>query len=36
LFEVVFSAIARWRDGKIVTEYLMYDDGSFLQQLGLA
>jgi hypothetical protein len=35
-FEVVFSTIARWRDGKIVEEYLMYDDASFMQQIGLA
>jgi SnoaL-like polyketide cyclase len=28
-FEVVFSTIARWRDGKIVEEYLKYDNGSF-------
>ena len=35
-FEVVFSTIARWRDGKIVEEYLMYDNASFMQQLGLA
>jgi hypothetical protein len=33
---LVFSTIARWRDGKIVKEYLMYDNSSFLQQLGLA
>jgi ketosteroid isomerase-like protein len=24
-FEVVFSTIARWRDGRIVEEYLTYD-----------
>jgi hypothetical protein len=30
-FEVVF-----WRDGKIVEEYLKYDNGSFMQQIGLA
>jgi hypothetical protein len=35
-FDVVFSTIARWRDGKIVEEYLKYDNASFLQQLGLA
>jgi SnoaL-like polyketide cyclase len=34
--EVAFSTIARWRDGKIVEEYLMDDNGSFLQQIGLA
>ena len=35
-FEVDFSTIARWRDGKIVEEYLKYDNGSFMQQIGLA
>jgi hypothetical protein len=35
-FDVMFSTIARWRDGKIVEEYLMYDNGSFMQQVGLA
>jgi SnoaL-like polyketide cyclase len=35
-FEVVFSTIARWRDGKVVEEYLKYDNASFMQQLGLA
>jgi hypothetical protein len=35
-FEVVFSTIARWRDGKIVEEHLKYDNGLFLQQVGLA
>ena len=35
-FEVMFSTIARWRDGRIVEEYLKYDNGSFPQQIGLA
>jgi hypothetical protein len=35
-FEVVFSTIARWRDGKIVEEHLMYDNARFMQQTGLA
>ena len=35
-FEVVFSTIARWRDGKILEEYLKYDNASFMQQIGLA
>jgi hypothetical protein len=35
-FDVVFSTIAHWRDGKIVEEYLKYDNASFMQQLGLA
>jgi SnoaL-like polyketide cyclase len=35
-FEVVFSTIARWVDEKIVEEHLKYDNGLFLQQIGLA
>ena len=35
-FEVVFSTIARWQDGKIVEEHLKYDNSLFLQQIGLA
>ena len=35
-FEVLFSTIARWRDGKIVEEDLQYDNASLLQQIGLA
>lgn len=35
-FDVMFSTIARWQDGKILAEYLKYDNASFLQQVGLA
>ena len=35
-FEVMFSTIARWQHGKIVEEYLKYDNAAFLQQIGLA
>jgi hypothetical protein len=35
-FDVIFSTTARWRDGKIVEEYLFYDNGTFLRQVGLA
>ena len=31
-FDVSFATIARWRNGKIVEEYLKYDNASFLQQ----
>ena len=31
----MFSTIARWRDGKIVEEYLTYDNDIFLQHVGL-
>jgi hypothetical protein len=35
-FDVLFSTTARWRDGKIVEEYLFYDSGAFMKQIGLA
>ena len=30
------GAIARWRDGRIVEEYLFYDSGTFMKQIGLS
>jgi len=35
-FEVEFCTIARWVDGQIVEENLMYDQVSLMQQIGLA
>lgn len=35
-FDVIFSTTARWQNGKIVEEYLFYDNGTFLSQVGLA
>jgi hypothetical protein len=35
-FDVLFSTIACWKDGKIIEEYLFYDNGAFLTQIGLA
>jgi hypothetical protein len=35
-FDVLYSTTARWRDGKIVEEYLFYDNSTFLRQVGLA
>ena len=35
-FDVLYSTAARWKDGKIVEEYLFYDNGTFLTQIGLA
>jgi hypothetical protein len=35
-FDVLFSTTVRWRGGKIVEEWLFFDNGSFLQQTGLA
>jgi hypothetical protein len=26
----------RWREGRIIEEHLMYDNASFMQQIGLA
>jgi hypothetical protein len=34
-FDVLYSTTARWTDGKIVEEYLFYDNGTFLKQIGL-
>ena len=35
-FEVDFYTIAKWHDGQIVEENLMYDLVGFLQQIGLS
>jgi hypothetical protein len=35
-FDVLYSTTARWRDGKIIEEYLFYDNATFLKQVGLA
>ena len=35
-FEVDFFTVAKWDDGQIVEENLMYDLVSFMQQIGLA
>ena len=35
-FEVDFCTVARWHDGQIVEENLMYDLVGFLQQIGLS
>ena len=35
-FELLYSTAARWRDGRIVEEYLFYDNGTFMNQIGLA
>ena len=34
-FDVLFSTTARWRQGKIVEEYLFCDSATFLNQIGL-
>jgi ketosteroid isomerase-like protein len=35
-FDVFFSTTARWRNGKIVEEYLFYDSATFMKQIGLS
>lgn len=35
-FDVLFSTTAKWRNGKIVEEWLFFDNGSFYKQIGLA
>jgi hypothetical protein len=32
----MYSLKNKWRDGKIIEEYLLYDNGTFLKQVGLA
>jgi hypothetical protein len=35
-FDVLYSTAAKWRDGRIIEEYLFWDNGTFLSQVGLA
>jgi hypothetical protein len=35
-FDVDFYTVAKWHDGQIVEENLMYDLVTFLQQIGLS
>jgi len=35
-FDVLYSTAAQWGDGRIIEEYLFYDNGTFLKQIGLA
>ena len=35
-FDVLYSTAAKWHDGRIIEEYLFYDNGTFLEQIGLA
>ena len=35
-FEVDFYTVAKWHDGQIVEENLMYDLVTFLKQIGLS
>ncbi|MCU1489190.1 MAG: hypothetical protein JWM85_595 [Acidimicrobiaceae bacterium] len=34
-FDLLFSTSAKWRDGRIIEEYLFWDNGTFLRQVGL-
>jgi hypothetical protein len=35
-FDVLCSTAAMWRSGQIVEEFLFWDNGTFLDQIGLA
>jgi hypothetical protein len=35
-FDVLYSTAARWKDGRIVEEYLFWDSATFRSQAGLA
>ena len=35
-FDVLYSTAGRWRDGRLVEEFLFYDNATFLRQVGLA
>jgi ketosteroid isomerase-like protein len=35
-FDVLYSTAARWKDGRIVEEYLFWDSATFRSQVGLA
>lgn len=35
-FDLLYSTAAKWRDGRIIEEYLFWDNGTFLRQVGLA
>jgi SnoaL-like polyketide cyclase len=34
-FDVLYSTTAKWDNGKIVKEFLFYDNGTFLTQIGV-
>ncbi len=35
-FDVLYSTTVHWQKGKIVEEFLFYDNGTFMKQIGLA
>lgn len=35
-FKLLMATIGKWKDGKMTTEYLFWDNQSFMQQIGLA
>jgi hypothetical protein len=35
-FDVLYSTTGKWRGGRLIEEYLFYDNGTFLLQVGLA
>ena len=34
-FDVLYSTAAKWRNGRIIEEYLFYDSATFMRQIGL-
>ena len=34
-FDVLYSTAARWKDGRIIEEYLFWDSATFRSQIGL-
>jgi len=35
-FDVLYSTAGKWRDGRLVEEFLFYDSATFMRQVGLA
>lgn len=35
-FKLGMSTIGHWKDGKMIEEYLFWDNQSFMKQIGLA
>lgn len=35
-FDLLYSTTAKWRDGRIIDEYLFFDNGELTKQVGLA
>lgn len=35
-FDILFSTAARWKDGRLIEEYLFWDNATFMNQVGLS